>query len=346
MLSSDDDQALIKSQAKNNELNNVTFLQICKNKGLVVFKTQVRQSAVRKLLGVTDVTSVSSPKNFRDSMGEVISFTYGKLLNVYEKKLANKAINYVDAVQKFAKKALIPEEDPEFDTVYNIIASADMVEAGILKVLEDLPHCRSLISCAVRRYKLKQDQILHLTNMEKSKSIVWKPWQQALLQELDASPDPRKIIWYYDPVGNSGKTFFAKWQNELSPSTAVLQNGKAKDLYHILAKHTAEIRTVIMDKTRASENGINYSVIESIKNGYFQSNKYDSRFISIPIPHLVVFANFQPKYPCLSVDRWDIRRLSESPPGRHWLPTEISNVYKTSMCLSHKIFFCRPCCKE
>ena len=185
-LRGEDGQAIITRQAKNNDLNNVTFLQICKNKGLVVFKTQVRQSVVRKLLGVTDITSVSSPKHFRDSMGEVISFTYGKLLNKHQKKVANKATNYVGAVQDFAKKALVPEEDPEFDTVYNIIVSAETVEAGMLKVLEDLPHCRNLIACAVRRYKLKQDQILHFENKEKSKSIVWMPWQQALLQELEA----------------------------------------------------------------------------------------------------------------------------------------------------------------
>ncbi len=31
----------------------------------------------------------------------------------------------------------------------------------------------------------------------------------------------------------------------------------------------------------------------------------------MPIPHIVIFANFRPKINKLSMDRWDIRRLSK-----------------------------------
>ena len=344
-LNSDDVQAILIRKAKGNMLKNVTFLQLCGNKGVIVLRNKVRVSAVKKMFSVSKIHPFSAVSVVCRAMVGV-TFTYGTLLNKHQKKLANKSTSYVDAVQNFAKTTLVPEEDPQFDTVYNIISSADTVEAGMLKVLEDLPHCRNLISCAVRRYKLKRDQTLHLENKENSKAIVWKPWQQVLLQELEASPDSRKIIWYYDPAGNTGKTFFAKWRSQLDQSTVVLQNGKSNDLYHILAKHTAEIRTVIIDMTRSSIDAVNYNVIECIKNGYFQSNKYDSRFVSIPVPHVVVFANFEPIYSSLSADRWDVRKLTKSSPGRYWLRTEIANVYRTCMCLIHEKMFCNHCWKH
>ena len=80
--------AIITKQVKEHVLDNVTFLQLSEKMGLVVFKRQVRQSAVRKLLGVTDIVPVSSPKEVRDSM-ENVTFSYGSLLNKHQKKLSH-----------------------------------------------------------------------------------------------------------------------------------------------------------------------------------------------------------------------------------------------------------------
>ncbi len=76
---------------------------------------------------------MAAPKDVRNRMGEV-TFSYGKLLNVYEKKLANKATNYSEAVQNFAKTVLVPEEHPKFELVYAVIASAETIDEGMLKV--------------------------------------------------------------------------------------------------------------------------------------------------------------------------------------------------------------------
>ena len=85
-LSGKDEQAIITKQSKGNELNNVTFLRLCNNNGLIVMKNVVRGSAIRKMFSVVNVKPVSSPKIIRDSMGEV-TFSYGSLLNKHQKKL-------------------------------------------------------------------------------------------------------------------------------------------------------------------------------------------------------------------------------------------------------------------
>ncbi|MCP4991917.1 MAG: hypothetical protein GY928_39445, partial [Colwellia sp.] len=40
-----------------------------------------------------------------------VAFSYGKLLNKYEKKLANKSTNYGKIVHDFSKIVLVPEND-------------------------------------------------------------------------------------------------------------------------------------------------------------------------------------------------------------------------------------------
>jgi hypothetical protein len=304
-------QSVILKKIKNNLLENVTFLQLSKNKGLVVLKKQTRQSVVRKLLGVTNIIPVCSAKKIRDEM-ENVTFSYGKILNKHEKKLANKSTNYSEIVREFSKTALVPEDDPRFDTVYNIISSADTVEDGMLKIYEDLPSHKTLIHPALQRYKLKKSQLDYNKKVEESKYIVWNDWQQQLELELQTSPDPRKIIWYYDPIGNTGKTFFAKWKYQLDKFTAIVLGGEAKNIYHILSKRTENTNTIIIDMSRACQHLVDYALIENLKNGYFQSGKYDSKMIVIPIPHLVIFSNFQPNISQLSLDRWEVRRLAKN----------------------------------
>ena len=115
----------------------------------------------------------------------------------------------------------------------------------MLKIFEDLPLCKHLIIPAVKRYKLKKSQLDYIQRKEESKDIVWKEWQQELLSELETCPNPRKIIWYYDPVGNTGKTFFAKWRYQMDICTAVVQGGQAKDICHIISKRTDDTNTII-----------------------------------------------------------------------------------------------------
>jgi hypothetical protein len=91
----------------------------------------------------------------------------------------------------------------------------------------------------------------------------------------------------------------------------VVQGGQAKDIYHIISKRDNDTKTVILDMSRSSQYLIDYNLIENVKNGYFQSGKYNSTMTIMPIPHIVVFANFRPNINKLSLDRWDVRRLSK-----------------------------------
>jgi hypothetical protein len=164
----------------------------------------------------------------------------------------------------------------------------------------------------VKRYKLKKSELDSNQRKKESKHIAWYDWQLELNNELTLAPHPRKIIWYVDLDGNTGKTYFAKWRYQLDKFTAVVQGDDAKNIYHIISKRTNDTKTFIMDMSRSAKSLIDYHLIENVKNGYFQSGKYNSSMTIMKIPHVVIFANFTPKKFKLSLDRWDIRKLTRT----------------------------------
>ncbi|CAI9729859.1 Hypothetical predicted protein [Octopus vulgaris] len=135
-------------------------------------------------------------------------------------------------------------------------------------------------------------------------SSTWRKWQDELLKELVNEPDQRKIIWYADPVGNSGKTYLSRYLQTLDGIR--FENGRSLDLKFMYNGQ----RIVIFDLTRSQEQHINYEVMESIKNGLICSCKYVSVTKSFEIPHVVVFANYEPDQTKMSADRWDIRTIT------------------------------------
>lgn len=68
-------------------------------------------------------------------------------------------------------------------------------------------------------------------------------------------------------------------------------------------------KIVVFDLTRSQETHINYEVMESIKNCLICSMKYVPTTKTFEIPHLVVFAHFEPDYSKMSRDRKDVRKL-------------------------------------
>lgn len=133
-------------------------------------------------------------------------------------------------------------------------------------------------------------------------------WQQSLADELDSEPDDRKIIWYYDEIGKSGKTVFCKWlmyhRNAMGYTC-----GGYKDIAHAYNYQ----KIVCFNYTRAleSDDHINYSAIESLKDGLMFSSKYESGCKIFDSPHVVIFSNKLPDFSKLSMDRWDIRILGD-----------------------------------
>lgn len=129
---------------------------------------------------------------------------------------------------------------------------------------------------------------------------LWK-WQAELEKELKGNPDSRKIIWYYDEYGNTGKSTMARWL--VANTDTIVTEGKKAD---VLYGYQGE-RIVIFDLSRSTEEYTPYDTIEKLKNGVYFNTKYESGMRVYDQPHVVVFANFEPDRTKMSADRWDVR---------------------------------------
>lgn len=137
-------------------------------------------------------------------------------------------------------------------------------------------------------------------------SAVLKSWQQDLLIILNAPADDRKVYWYFDLAGSTGKSFMADYCVACHEAV-IFTHGKVQDIAH--AYNFEPIVIFDLSRTQADKIDSVYMAIENFKNGRFFSSKYQSVTKIFKKPHVVVFSNFYPEQGKLSIDRWVITEL-------------------------------------
>lgn len=132
-----------------------------------------------------------------------------------------------------------------------------------------------------------------------------KPWQQEIIELVRGAPDTRSIYWYWDSLGNTGKTTFSKhlWLNY---EVCFLQNAKKADMAYAFNGESI----VVCNLPRTCEEFVSYDALESLKDGMIFSAKYESGAKVFDNPHVIVFANFPPTEHKLSLDRWVVREIA------------------------------------
>lgn len=170
------------------------------------------------------------------------------------------------------------------------------------------------------------------TRIEEMKSdfrqLTFYVWQNTLLQLIDGPVDPRAVYWVWEPTGNVGKSWMAKFLVTCRGAIA-LEPGRKTDMAYILLQNITKMTTeqqrgtVVIDLSRTmapaeddkhSALDVVYAIIEGIKNGFLQSTKYQSMQMWFKPPHVVVFANFPPntdqETAKLSLDRIKITEIT------------------------------------
>lgn len=135
-------------------------------------------------------------------------------------------------------------------------------------------------------------------------------WQKGLLELFEEEPDKRSIIWLWEPVGNVGKTTFAK--HMCMKEGVIYLSGASKDIKCGIADWINKgkpLKMAIFDVPRTSMEYVSYQALEEVKNGIFFSGKYESGMVLFNSPHVVVFANMEPEMSKLSADRWRVIKL-------------------------------------
>jgi len=167
-----------------------------------------------------------------------------------------------------------------------------------------------------REYKeAKELYIKHKKNIDLD-NVILRPWQKALLEYI--KPSTREIIWVIGKHGNEGKSWFQEymeskfgWEKVICGMYIKMKKGS---ICHVLSKRSLmTIDTFLFDVGKANtDDGVNYELLEKIKNGRTVASKFDSKELKFKTPNtVVVFSNEKPDVSELSKDRWKIFQIRD-----------------------------------
>ena len=175
-----------------------------------------------------------------------------------------------------------------------------------------------------RIYK-HQWQMDFLERKPQLKEVLNNPfiWQKFVREELlDKVPDDRTVDWIIDPVGNTGKSSFARAYVSEVPTDGILMKIDNLDRMELtLIKKIEEYRTryfkdpkvIFFDFPRASDPSKIISataLMEDAKSGHLETTFGGKhKEIEISDVHIIVLSNNAPDLSVLSVDRWRLWRL-------------------------------------
>jgi len=222
-----------------------------------------------------------------------------------------------DTLKKYCKEFYFQLEEGaggylHFQGCFSLITKHRLVETknilGYNKVhLEPVQNWRALIKyCQKIDTRVMGPWDHHYTWIDIITEL--RPWQQVIYEMIkEPCKDDRKIYWFWEDVGNIGKTAFCKYCHVMQRAS-IVRGGALKDIAFSLPDDPS---IVIFDITRTVECRVNYEAIEACKDGMIFSAKYESKMKVFNSPWVIIFANFEPEIDKLSKDRWEIVHLSK-----------------------------------
>lgn len=166
------------------------------------------------------------------------------------------------------------------------------------------------------------------------------PWQKFFLERiLTKQPDCRTIDWLVDPVGNTGKSSFARVYVSQEPTDGILMKidnldrmelSLIKKIQLYRDRYSKDPRIIFFDFPRAVDQKkvlAATALMEDVKSGHLETSfggKHQE--LQISDVHVVVLSNTAPDLSGLSIDRWRIWRLGGSEYNNVIWPTQV--IYK------------------
>ncbi len=144
---------------------------------------------------------------------------------------------------------------------------------------------------------------------------ILRPEQQEIVERFKKPCPPiweerGLLYWFWEPVGGWGKSVVSLWM--IDHLNAFVVSGANKDILFGFKQQVDEGNTpdiIVFDIPRCNENHVSYQAIESIKNGFLYSPKYEGGMCRFNPPHVICFSNDQPDLSEMSADRWRVVEL-------------------------------------
>lgn len=140
------------------------------------------------------------------------------------------------------------------------------------------------------------------------------PWQQEVIDMVNAPPDDRTIVWIYEPVGGVGKSKLLKYLhvNGMACKVPVATAGQLRSA--MIAKGAHRCYVVDLPRVLGKDDAVAdiFAALEELKNGWVETAFYGKpgELLMDP-PHVIVMANVKPNLKLASKDRWKVFQLVE-----------------------------------
>lgn len=169
--------------------------------------------------------------------------------------------------------------------------------------------CELELSNGWSTYELK-DGHFYTSNDDEMGKYRFRPLRkfQIRLHRYLTTRDDRAIGIVVDHVGSNGKTHWARWE-ELNGNAVYIEGSGSdenitRDVFDI--SEDRRIKAIIIDCTRSDNLNSKqfWAGLERLKNGHLCDRRYGYRSKWIAPPSIIVLANNDPEWKCLSDDRW------------------------------------------
>ena len=169
-----------------------------------------------------------------------------------------------------------------------------------------IKYCQKNDTCSGKKYfrGIQEPYVVNIPNMYY--------WQKDIIELLKGPVHERRLYWYYEKSGCSGKTTLQKYIFTHFEHVLIV-SGRANDMKHAvvnyLEKNNILPKIILANIPRTSLDYISYAGIEDVKDMFFHSGKYEGGQICGPEPHFFIFANEEPDKDAVSHDRWSIHHI-------------------------------------
>lgn len=259
---------------------------------------------------VIENSNIESQSHAKTTTRGVSKKKYDFVYNNYPEDLSNIKM----ALNKYCKRWIFGKEvgaegTPHLQGFIELYTKDRMT--GIIKWLTgcSLRECRN--EEALIKY-VQKDGNIESKGFPKPIKVITelRPWQKNVVDIINTEPDGRSINWFYDTVGNKGKSALCKYL-AVKMNCLIIQGGKLADIMNIIFNTEMEdIKSVIIDVPRCNGNNVSYSSIECILNGMITNTKYETGRKLFNNVHVIVFSNDEPELGKLSADRWKVTDMS------------------------------------
>ncbi|HTM83277.1 hypothetical protein, partial [Asticcacaulis sp.] len=146
-------------------------------------------------------------------------------------------------------------------------------------------------------------------------SLVFRPWQQSLIDMVKGPPDDRSISLVIDPIGGNGKSFLSMYLKvHHNCSTVPVNMRTGLDIMRFVYCIPTS-SCYIVDLPRAvNKNQLQdmASCLEVIKSGMAYDDRYTYKEKLFEPPHIIIFSNHSLDTSLFSQDRWKIFNIVDS----------------------------------